>query len=131
MLNEERVKQMVKLASYESRDGVEEVKISMYEKNDYVRFQRTMAAIWVTIGYILAIALLAVVYIPKFIEDITVPKVIITLCAVVIIYIVILIECLVISSRYYLKKYVTARRNVKQFVRDLDLLDKMYEKEGR
>ena len=38
MLNERRVKHMVKLASYESKRGKEDMKINSYFKKDYVSF---------------------------------------------------------------------------------------------
>ena len=40
MLNEERVKLMVQLASYEQKEGKEDFKVSSYYKKDYVSFHR-------------------------------------------------------------------------------------------
>ena len=41
MLNEERVKLMVQLASYEQKEGKEDFKVSSYYKKDYVSFQNS------------------------------------------------------------------------------------------
>ena len=37
MLNEKRVKHMIKIASYEQKTGEEDQKINTYFKNDYVQ----------------------------------------------------------------------------------------------
>ena len=54
MLNEERVKLMVQLASYEQKEGKEDFKVSSYYKKDYVSFHRLATMIWTTIGYWIA-----------------------------------------------------------------------------
>ena len=48
MLNEKRVKHMVKLASYEEKGGTEEIKISSYFRKDYVSFNVLVSLLWVT-----------------------------------------------------------------------------------
>ena len=40
MLNEERVKHMVKLAFYETTDGKEELKAGSYYKKDYINYYK-------------------------------------------------------------------------------------------
>ena len=55
MLNEERVKHMVKLADYETKRGNEEMKISSYFKKDYISMNTLASLVWMTIAYILCI----------------------------------------------------------------------------
>lgn len=70
MLNEERVKMMIKLASYEEGQGKEDFKVNSYYRKDYVSFrtivrdpretylviptitQKTIAAISIIIGFV-------------------------------------------------------------------------------
>ena len=50
MLNEERVKMMIKLASYEEGQGKEDFKVNSYYRKDYVSFRTIVTLIWTTIG---------------------------------------------------------------------------------
>ena len=53
MLNEERVKHMVKLAFYETKHGNEELKTSSYYKKDYISFHVLWSVLLSVIAYIL------------------------------------------------------------------------------
>ena len=51
MLNEERVKHMVKLALFETKNGNEELKASSYYKKDYVSFHVLWSLILMSIAF--------------------------------------------------------------------------------
>ncbi len=127
MLNEERVKHMVKLALYESKKS-EEININTYEKKAYVKEKSFVVFLWVTLGYVLLMVLLGITYM----KDITkLPQlwIAVIVASVLLLYFVIAIWYFVYARRLYQKKYLTARRNVKRFVRDLEELERLYEKE--
>lgn len=128
MLNEGRVKHMVKLAVYESK-GEQEIKISTYEKKDYVRVQVFITSIWVTVAYFMLVGLLSIAYVPGLLENMTTGTLLLIGGGVAVVYVVLLIQYIVFARRYYLKKYLVAKRNVKRFARNLEILEKMYEKE--
>ncbi len=129
MLNEERVKHMVKLASYEHQ-GAEELKISTYETKDYIRIQVFITSLWVSASYFLLILLLGMAYAEKILEEMTVTKLAILIGSVLVVYVVILVQYIIFSRRFYQKKYLMAKRNVKRFAKNLEKLEKMYEKES-
>ncbi|MFR2836362.1 MAG: hypothetical protein ACLTCI_06700 [[Clostridium] nexile] len=129
MLNEERVKLMVQLASYEEKKGKEDFKVSSYYKKDYVSFHRLATMIWTTIGYGMIIGLLGVIYMDQVLEELTLVKAIILVAVILIIYVIVLVAYW-IASRFYQKKHSEARARVKKYSHNLLVLNKLYEKEN-
>lgn len=130
MLNEERVKLMVQLASYEEKKGKEDFKVSSYYKKDYVSFHRLATMIWTTIGYGMIIGLLGVIYMDQILEGLTLAKAIILLIAILAVYLVVMIVYWLASRRFYQKKHSEARARVKKYSHNLLVLNKLYEKEN-
>ena len=58
MLDERKVKLMTKLAMYEETQGKEDFKISEYYRKDYAGMHTICSVIWVTIGYVCAVAMI-------------------------------------------------------------------------
>ena len=87
MLNEERVKLMVQLASYEQKEGKEDFKVSSYYKKDYVSFHRLATMIWTTIGYAMVAGLIGIAYMDQVLEELTLVKAIILVAVILIIYV--------------------------------------------
>ena len=129
MLNEKRVKHMVKLASYETKNGDKDVKVSSYLKEDYVKLNKMLTFFWTTLAYILIIVILAMTYMSSILENLTTVTTVLLLIAVIGIYLVLLVTYEVHTSRIFQKKYVTARKNVKKLLKNLEILEKMYERE--
>lgn len=129
MLDEKRVKHMVKLASYEGSKGAEDIKVSSYFKKDYIVFNTVISLMWVSVGYLSIVGILAIIYMPKILENLTASIAAGIAVEVAGIYIVLLIVYGVISKNYYKKKHANAKKNVKRFLRDMETLEKMYERE--
>ena len=129
MLNEKRVKLMVKLASYETKNGDKDVTVSSYLKKDNVKLNELLTFIWTTLGYILTVVILAMTYMGSIMENLTTVTLVLLFATVIGIYIVLLITYEVHTRRGFQKKYVTAKKNVKKFLRNLEILEKMYERE--
>ena len=129
MLNERRVKHMVKLASYESKHGAEDMKINSYFKKEYVSFNVLWSLVWMTIGYALVVGLIGIAYMEQFLDNFTFGR-LVTICVVVLgIYIGLLFLYGFISAKFYKKKHVRARHNMKNHKQGLEILEKMYQKE--
>lgn len=129
MLNEERVKHMVKLAFYETTGGKEELKVASYFKKDYISYNVLRSVIWMTIAYVTLIILLGMTYISALVEQASVAAVVVAGCAVVVIYIGLLITYILVSKKIYKKKHARAYHRVKKFKQDLIELEALYEKE--
>lgn len=130
MLNGERVKLMVQLASYEEKEGKEDFKISSYYKKDYVSFHRLATMIWTTVGYGMLVGLIGLAYMDQIIEDLTLGRIIVLGTIVLGVYVFMLVIYWLASGRFYRKKHNEARARVKEYSHNLFVLNKLYEKEN-
>lgn len=129
MLNEKRVKHMVKLALYETKNGTEDIKASGFYKKDYVVINVLRTAVWMTIGYVLLTVLLLLSFMHLLVEDITMMKGIFLIIFIVVLYVGLLLAYILISRKFYREKHKRAYYHVKAFKRNLEELETMYEKE--
>lgn len=131
MLNERRVKHMVKLASYETKYGTEDVKASTYFKNDYISLNLLFTFLWTTISYAIMVVLLGLSYMDLLLEGLTMQRIIYIGGAVIGIYVVLLVVTLIVAGRFYKKKHLKARKRIKSYRGNLERLEKLYEQEAR
>lgn len=131
MLNEERVKLMTKMAAYEKKQGEADFKISAYFRKDYASWNVVWTLIWVSIGYVILLALVAVTFLEQILEHLNVREMVIMGAGAIIGYLLFLICYGIISSQLYKRRHDKARGRVKKFNRDLTLLMKLYKKEKR
>lgn len=129
MLNEKRVKHMVKLASYENKRGREEIKISSFFRKDYVSFNVLISLLWVTLGYLSLVGLVCLTFLKKIVENITFWGVAVLVAAIIVGYLLSLALYGVGAVRFYKKKHQMAKSGIKKYIRDLEILEKMYERE--
>ena len=129
MLNEERVKLMVKLASYEEKEGKEDLKISSYYKKDYASLNRWCTFLWTTAGYAILVVLFGLANMDRLLENFTMKAMIILGVAVIAGYIAMIVVYSAIAHKFYQKKHIKARQRVKRYSHNLLLLNKLYEKE--
>lgn len=129
MLNEERVKLMVKLASYEDKEGKEDLKISSYYKKDYASTNRWCSFLWTTVGYVILVLLLGIANMEYLLEHFTMKMVIVAGVLAVAGYIVMVIVYSMIAGSFFKKKHIKARQRIKQYSHNLLVLNKLYEKE--
>ncbi len=129
MLNEKRVKHMVKLASYEMKNGTEDMKISSYFRSDYISFNVLCSLIWATLGFVTIVGLLGIAYMDLILEGLTIERGIYLILAFIVAYVVLMIIYGIIAYCFYKKKHLSARNKIKKLGRGLEALEKMYEKE--
>ena len=129
MLNEKRVKQMVKLAMYESRDGVKELPISEKRKNTYVNVNTLWTILWLTIAYVLFVVFVGMGLRTFLIAELTTYEVLLVALLVSGLYFLLLFFGLPRARRFYKRQHATAHKNVKQFKKDLAELERMYQEE--
>ena len=74
MLDKRKVRLMTKMAIYEKEYGEKDIKISGYYKKDYSSLNTWITLIWISAGYLLAAALLALCGADALLEDLTILK---------------------------------------------------------
>ena len=70
MLNEERVKLMTKMASYEANEGKRNVSIGSYFRGDYIGIQVMKSVISATVAFVIVFALFVLYDFEVFMADI-------------------------------------------------------------
>ncbi len=129
MLNEKRVKHMVKLAMYENKDGVEELKTSRFYKKDYISFNMLWSIIWMTIAYLIVLLLVVIAKMEVLLDSLSLQTAIQMVCYCAASYVVLLLIYIPLSRRFYRKKHARAYHHVKHFKEGLEILQDMYEEE--
>ena len=129
MLNENRIRLMFRMASYEEKQGQEDLKISTYYRKDYTSMKTLATILWLTFGYALLILLLVVGFMDILMKNITLTKIFVMGAGVVIGYVVLLILYGFCSSQFYRKKYNRAKKRMRRYYRDLGRLEKFGKKE--
>ncbi len=129
MLNEKRVKHMVKLAMYENKDGVEEFKTSGFYKKDYISYNMLWSIIWMTIAYLIVLLLVVIAQMEMILDALSLKLIIQMVCNCAGLYVVLLLIYIPLSRRFYRKKHARAYHHVKNFKEGLEILEEMYEEE--
>ena len=129
MLNEKRVKHMVKLALYESRDGKEEMKIHTKPKKDYINKNVVFSVVWMTIAYLIIAIFLYKTLCDRLLGELTAMQSFFLLAALALVYFAMLILYAVRAGFHYEKKYKRAHRRISAFSKALEDLEKMYVEE--
>ena len=129
MLNEKRVKHMVKLAAYEDKQGTADIKTGSFYKKDYVSYNLVVSLLWVTGGYFTLVVILGMTYMDEILEKLSFTNLVLIGVGIILIYVGALFLYARLAKMYYKKKHFDARKNVQRFLDDLKTLEKMYEKE--
>ena len=131
MLDEKKVKLMTHLAFYEQTQGKEDFKISAYYRKDYASLHKICTFLWVTVGYILAVALVILAGLDTLMEKMSNGALVMMIGIILLGYVALVIIYLIISSFIYNEKHKKARQRVKKYNHNLTRLLKMYEKENK
>ena len=131
MLDERKVKLMTKLAMYEETQGKEDFKISEYYRKDYAGMHTICSVIWVTIGYVCAVAMIMLAGLESLMSKMSGGLIVTLGIAIVVGYVVVVIVYAVVTSHIYNEKHKNARQRVKRYNHNLTRLLKMYEKENK
>lgn len=129
MLNEKRVKHMIRMAMYESKEGEQDFKISAYYQKDYASLNTWITAVWTTIGYLILVGVFMLFYMETILDHANLAEIAIIVGGILIGYLMTLVVSVIMSYEFYRKKHIEARKRVKKFNHDLIVLSKMYEKE--
>lgn len=126
MLNNEKINVMSRLAMYEQKNK-EDLSMSKYYKNDYIRLQVLKTVVSVTLGY-LFILLMIGIYKAEYIisqavtlDYVGIGKIILT------IYILLLFAYTIITILVCSYKYDKSRRNLSGYYKFLKRLDRIYQ----
>ena len=131
MLNEEKIRLMARMASYEEHEGKRDLSIASYFRGDYISFQLLKSAIYATVGFALAVVLYVLYDFQTFLEDFYKMYIVGFLNTILSKYVFVLAVYLVISYFVYAFRYSRAKRHIKKYQSQLKQLQQMYNIAGR
>ena len=131
MLDVKRIRLMARMAQYEKNDIRKDMKISTYYKKDYISLNTLITILWMTVGYGILAALLAVCFMDELMENLTITKVTYLGVGVGGGYIALLIIYIICANVFYRGRHNRAKQRVRKYYRDLSRLGKMEVKEKK
>ena len=131
MLNEERIKLMTKMASYEANEGKRNVSIGSYFRGDYISLQVIKSIINATIAFVICFALFVFYDFEVFMADVYKMDLLSMGKTVLTIYAVFTAGYALISYLIYTHRYSKARKSLKMYYNNLKKLAYLYDKEGK
>ena len=131
MLDKKKIRLMSRMAMYEKHHIREDMKISGYYKKDYSSMNTLISLLWVTIGYIIIAAMVAVIYLEQLLEDLSFEKLVLLIAIAVAGYIITLVVYGFGASSFYKNKHTKAKQRVKRYYRNIARLGKLSAKEKR
>ncbi|MCI9032709.1 MAG: hypothetical protein HFJ08_01390 [Lachnospiraceae bacterium] len=131
MLNEERIRLMTKMASYEANEGKKNVSIGSYFRGDYIGLQVIKSVISGTIGFFIIFAVYLGYDLETFMTEIYKMDLFLFGKNVVIAYLIFVGVYAIISYAVYTYRYTKAKKSLKLYYNNLKKLSYLYEKEGK
>ena len=127
MLSKKKIKIMFCIAEYEKGIGHKDLRIVRFYKNDYIRLSLLKSMVYVTLAYVLILALIVMYNMETIISNaIALPYKDIVLW-VAGVYVLLVIVYAFISVFIYSRKYNAAWIRVKRYFRYLKYLNKNYQ----
>lgn len=129
MLNEERIKLMTRMASYEADEGKRMIPIGNYFRNDYISFQVVKTAISASIAFGLIFAMYIYYDFESFLADIYKIDVVVFAKTLLTIYLGVVAVYMLIAYILASYRYSRAKKSLRSYYAALRKLSAMYEEE--
>jgi len=131
MLNQERIKLMTRMASFEENQGKQSMAIGSYFRSDYIGMQMIKSILGATIAYLLVFGAYVFYHFETFMQDIYKMDLLKFAEDVIFRYVVFLAVYLVISYIIYAYRYSKAKKSLKKYYYNLKQLSALYDLENR
>ena len=131
MLNEERIRLMTKMASYEQNEGKKSEAIGSYFRGDYIGLQVIKSIISATLAFLILVASYILYNFEAFMADIYKMDLIQFGKSVIVDYLIFTAVYALISYGVYAYRYAKAKKSLKKYYGHLKKLSYLYEKENK
>lgn len=126
MLNEEKVRLMTELASYEKNEGKKYLPVSKYYRSDYIGLALIKNFFLVTIAYVLLLLIAVGYYSEELLDNINQMNLIGIGIGLVMLYLILLVLYSLLIYVLYSLKYSKAKRSIKDYYAKLGEIAEMY-----
>ena len=130
MLNNEKIRLMTRMASFDEIEGKKDIAVNGYFRGDYICFQVVKSAIYGTVAFGVVLALYLLYNLETFLADfykmdmMTFAKDWLTR------YVVVLLAYLLISYFVYAFRFTRSKRRIRMYQQQLKKLHQIYEEEN-
>ena len=131
MLNEERIRLMTKMASYEANEGKRNATIGNYYRSDYISKQVIKSFLCATIAFIVVLAMIVFYDFEIFMSDIYNMDLLQLGKSVLVAYVLTTLAYCIISYLVYTHRYASAKKKLKTYYNNLKKLAYLYYKETK
>lgn len=131
MVNEERLRCMIKMAEFDSRDGKDCKPMMQYARKDYVSLQLLKSFVGGSIAFFLLGLLWALYSMEELMEKINSLDILQHLVTTAVLYVIFMVIYLAATYIIFHVKYTNGRRKVKQYYVSLKKINTMYTREER
>lgn len=131
MVNEERLRHMIKLAQFDQNDGEVCKPMTQYARKDYVELQMLKSFVTGSLSYALVFGLWALRSLEELFQMITGMEIKAVVIALVLSYVVFMAIYLGVTYIVFCVKYTNGRKKVKKYYGSLKKVNQMYEREER
>ncbi|SNU08314.1 hypothetical protein SAMN06297422_11760 [Lachnospiraceae bacterium] len=129
MLDEEKIKLMTRISIYEKNEEINDLSLSRYYREDYVKFGCLKTIIATTICYWLCIAVYVLINFEKVLNDLNTMDYFKVISRLMGGYVLVMVVFYIYAFIVYNFKYMKAKPGIIKYNRDLGKLIKLYEKE--
>lgn len=127
MLNEERVKLMTRMASYETGEGRKNMDIGHYFRSDYIGMQVLKAVISATIAFGICLAMYLFYDFEGFMQNVYKMDLLQFAKQILLTYVVAVVGYGVIAYIIYSTRYKKAKKSLKKYYNNLRKLSSLYD----
>lgn len=126
MVNEEKVRMMTKLATFEAGKGKQDLKLAKYYKSDYIKYNILKTIVATTVCYWLAVGLVILVDIEEILDNITQMDYMSIIYKLIIGFVVVVVGYAFFARIYYDRKYEKARPDIVVYNHYLKKMEEYY-----
>lgn len=129
MINEERVRQMTRMAIYEEGEGKHYIPMTQYFRHDYVGKELVKSVITGTIAFLLFCVIYVSCELEYFMDNINKLDIMGFGTEIFLYYIIFMATYLIVTYVVYNVRYTVGRAHIKQFYTHLKKVNRIYEQE--
>lgn len=129
MIQEERLKPMIKMAMFDKNEGKVCRSMIQYARTDYISAQLLKSFLSGSIAFVIACVLYIIYDMEKFMQQINGAYMIDLLTEIGMLYVVFLAVYLMATYIVYYLRYVSGRKKIKKYYKSLKEINKIYERE--
>ncbi len=130
MLNNEKIRLMTRMASFDEVEGKKDIAVNGYFRGDYICFQVVMSAIYGTIAFAVVVALYLLYNLESFLADFYKMDLMAFAKDWLTRYFIVLLIYLVISYFVYAFRFSRSKRRIRAYQQQLKQLHQIYEEEN-